>query len=181
MAARPERHQPHRFPDQSERTKIIFNFRANQNEKLSPYPPSRPWKSKPVRKPDPSHGPALSIAPRHATERETLLVATFTLRPLLDRARRPRLASPMSGSVFASTAATAPANSKVMISQTKTRSPLPASTVFDAGIHGTLSANVQWHLAVTNVFDRAYASVKYLGEWYPADGRSWRAGLRIPF
>lgn len=62
-----------------------------------------------------------------------------------------------------------------------TRLPLPASTVFDAGIHGTLSANVQWHLAVTNVFDRAYASVKYLGEWYPADGRSWRAGLRIPF
>lgn len=62
-----------------------------------------------------------------------------------------------------------------------TRPPLPAATVFDAGIHGTLAGGLQWHLSVTNVFDRAHASVKYLGDWYPADGRSWRAGLRIPF
>ncbi|MCC5842098.1 MAG: TonB-dependent receptor [Opitutales bacterium] len=62
-----------------------------------------------------------------------------------------------------------------------TRAPLPASTVFDAGFHGSLPAGLQWHLSVTNLFDRGYASVKYLGDWYPADGRSWRAGLRIPF
>lgn len=62
-----------------------------------------------------------------------------------------------------------------------TRAKLPSHTVFDASLSFHVREGMRLTLALLNALDRRYATVKYLGSWYPEPGRSARAGLRIDF
>lgn len=55
---------------------------------------------------------------------------------------------------------------------------LPGWTVLHLALHARLSLNLSAYFRLNNLFDRDYATLKFLGSWYPAPGRHLRAGLR---
>jgi iron complex outermembrane receptor protein len=57
----------------------------------------------------------------------------------------------------------------------------PSSAVTDFSLHFRLKEGLSLRAVVENVFDSAYATVKYQGGWYPASGRSWRLQLSANF
>ncbi len=61
------------------------------------------------------------------------------------------------------------------------RPKLPARFVADLSLTWRLNEAVRLTGAVLNVLDRQYASVKYLGEWYPEAGRTVRLGIHCTF
>lgn len=58
---------------------------------------------------------------------------------------------------------------------------IPAWTVVNLHVSWTVHASTTVFLRFNNLFDEAYATVKYAGGWYPEPGRHWRAGLRHEF
>lgn len=62
-----------------------------------------------------------------------------------------------------------------------TRAKLPSHAVFDATVSVRARDGMRLTLAVLNALDRDYATVKYLGSWYPEPGRSVRGAIKINF
>jgi len=58
---------------------------------------------------------------------------------------------------------------------------LPSWMVFHLALHSRLTPTLSAYFRLNNFFDRDYATLKFLGSWYPAPGRHLRAGLRWDF
>lgn len=115
--------------------------------------------------------------------------ARYRAAPYADR--RVYLVPPHSFGGYVSYGRTGPANVRVdaryVSSQfegsdfSNTRTKLPSHAVFDAALSIRMREGMRVTLAVLNALDRHYATVKYLGGWYPEPGRTARVGLRIDF
>ena len=119
----------------------------------------------------------------------TLVDARYRAEPYADR--RVFLVPPHSFGGYVSYGRSGPVNARVDAryesSQyegsdfSNTRAKLPSHAVFDATLSLCVRDGMRLTIAVLNALDRRYATVKYLGSWYPEPGRSTRAGMRIDF
>lgn len=62
-----------------------------------------------------------------------------------------------------------------------TEPPLPGWTTVNFSLNSELSNSLSAYFRINNIFNRQYATLKFLNSWYPAPERQIRAGLQWEF
>lgn len=62
-----------------------------------------------------------------------------------------------------------------------TRTPLPGRSLVHLEGRQTIGKHLEVFARIDNLFDERWASLKFLGQWYPGHGRAFTLGLRATF